>query len=72
MLVRNCPAAALLAQPDGEAKAVVGILLELLVGTATEQRVREGNIVSGRDVKRDDLERGALFLPIEEGGHVSR
>jgi hypothetical protein len=64
--VRNCPTTALLVQPDGETKAVVGILLELLFGPATEQRVRESNIVPGSDIKRDDLERGTLYLPLEE------
>ena len=41
MLVRDRPATALLAESNGQAKAVVGILLELLFSPATEQLVRE-------------------------------
>jgi len=66
VLVRDRPASALLAQPDGEAKAVVGIFLQLLLGAAPEQCVRERNVVPGRDVERGDLERGTLLLPLEE------
>jgi hypothetical protein len=33
--------------------------------------VCEGDIVSGNDVERDDLERGTLFLPLEEGRPIA-
>jgi len=56
MLVRNDPPAALLAQPDGESKTVVRILLELFVGPAAEEGMRERDIVASGDVERDDLE----------------
>jgi hypothetical protein len=38
VLVRDDPAAALLAQPDGQPEAVVWVLLELLIGPATKLR----------------------------------
>jgi hypothetical protein len=62
MLVRDGPLAVQLAKANGETEPVVGILPELLVGSATEQSVRERDIVPGGDVERDDLEHGALFL----------
>src|SRR5688572_20294219 len=68
MLVRDDPASALLAQPDGQTKAVVGILPQLLFRPATEQGGREGDIVARGDVERDDLERGPTLLPFEERG----
>jgi hypothetical protein len=66
MFMRDDPAATLLAQSDGQAKAVLGILPELLVSPATEQRMREGHVVACGNVKRNDFEHGALFLPVEE------
>ena len=67
VLVRDDPAAALLAQPDGQPKAVAWVLLELVVRPTAEQRVREGDVDTGSDLERDDLEGGALPLPFEEG-----
>jgi hypothetical protein len=67
VLVCHDPAAGLSAQPDGQPKAVVRILLEFLVRSAAEQRVREGNVGAGGDLEREDLERGTLPLPFEEG-----
>jgi hypothetical protein len=65
VLVRDLPPAALLAQPYLKAQAVIGLVLELFLGPATEQRVREGNIATGGDVERDDFESGTVFLPFE-------
>lgn len=67
VLVRDRPAAIQLAKSDGETEAVVGILLELLIGSAAEQSVRERDIVPGGNVERDDLEHSAVFLILEEG-----
>jgi hypothetical protein len=50
------PTTAFLAQPDGQAQAVVRVSVELLLGSAAQQCVREGDIVARRDVERDDLE----------------
>jgi hypothetical protein len=55
--VRDHPATALLAQPDGHTKAVVGIPPQLLLSPATQQSGREGHIGTRGDVERDDLER---------------
>jgi hypothetical protein len=52
-LVRDGPPAVHLAETDGQTEAVVGILLERLDGPATEQGLREGDFISGGDVKRD-------------------
>jgi hypothetical protein len=67
VLVRDDPAAVLLAQPDGQPKAVAWVFAELLVRPATEQGVREGDVRAGGDIERDELERGAMPLPFEEG-----
>jgi hypothetical protein len=46
MLMRDDPSATLLAQSDGQAKAVVGILPELLMSPTAEQRMRERHVVA--------------------------
>ena len=67
MLMRHDPATVFLAQPDRQAQAVVGILLEFFLRSAAEQCVGECDVLTGGDVERIDLELGALSLPLEEG-----
>jgi hypothetical protein len=56
----------LLAQADGEAQAVLGVVGQLLLLSAVKQGVRIGDIVTRRDVQGHDLERSASQLPLEE------
>lgn len=72
MLVSDGPALVDLAETDGQTEAVARVRPELLAGSATQQRVGEGDIVPGDDVERDDLELGTCFCHMKKGGHVSR
>src|SRR5687767_7799636 len=61
-----------LRSPTGQSETVTGVVGQVLVRSAAQQCGRERDIVARGDVERDDLERGALFLPVKKGGHVVR
>src|SRR5262245_16708100 len=67
VLVGDRPPPVDLAQADGEPQPLVRIAFELLGRATPQQRERESNVLSCRDVERLDLERSAGRLPIEEG-----
>ena len=66
MLVRDAPAAALLAQSDGQPQALLRMLGETRRHATAQQRMRKGDVRTGRDVEGDDLEDRALAQPDEE------
>jgi hypothetical protein len=72
VFVGDDPAVAVPPQSDCQPEPVAGVALELLRRAAAQQSVREGHVLPGGDVERDDLERCALPLPGENGGQVSR
>jgi hypothetical protein len=67
VFMRYDPTPAFLTQPDSEAQAVVGVFVQFRWRSAAQQCVREADLDARGDLERDDLERGALFLPFEEG-----
>ena len=70
--MRDDPAAALLAEPERQPQAALGVDGQLLGTPAAQERVGEGDVRPGRHVESDELERGAVRLPAKNGGHVSR
>ena len=62
------PAIAVPPQSDCQPEPVAWVALELLQRAATQQSVREGHVLPGGDVERDDLERCTVPLPGEEWG----
>src|ERR687892_2503490 len=66
VFVRHEPPPVYLPQPDGEAQTVLSIRSQFLLSAAAQQRVREGDVFARGDFERDDLERSALLLPLEE------
>ena len=66
MLVGDEPPTPFFAQANGEPQALVGVLLELTRAPTAQKRVRKGDVGARRDVKRHELEDGALFEPAEE------
>jgi hypothetical protein len=72
MLVRDDPASALLAEADGQAQAVFGILAELVLCAAAEQSGGERDIGPGGDVEGLQLEDGSPLSHPKNGGHVPR
>src|ERR671924_653817 len=66
MLVGHDPSAALLPQSERKPQAVLGVLRELLLGSAAQQGEGVGHVLARGDVQLHDLERSTSCLPLEE------
>ncbi len=67
VLVRDHPAARLLAQPEGEPQPQPGVSGELVLRAASHEGVGEGDVLARGDLQLLDVEGRPLSLPREEG-----